>query len=257
MIKTWIFEFFPEPLVSQSNPNNDLSRYFSSYQELWARDEARGFNGIFFSEHHFGGSLGPSPNLLIAAIASRTRNLRLGVMGVVTSLYAPWRIVEEIEMLDQLTGGRLEIGTAVGIPQELARVNMSMAEARERNDEAVQFLDAALASDTVTFRGKYFSCENLRLLPRPVQSPSPPKWTTVVSVDFARKAARRRSKISTAFNQRHGSRRFSTHIAMRRTAAAFAPVQTTWACDVALSLPARKVKRVKCPPRSIVVCARC
>ena len=53
------------------------------YLDLWARDEALGFEGIFFSEHHFGGSFGASPNLLIAAMASRTRTLRLGVMGVV------------------------------------------------------------------------------------------------------------------------------------------------------------------------------
>ena len=40
-------------------------------------------------------------------------------------------------MLDHLTGGRLEIGTAIGVPQELSRLNVTMAEARERNDEIV------------------------------------------------------------------------------------------------------------------------
>lgn len=202
MMKIWLFEFFPEPNGAEpEKAERDFSRYFSSYLDLWERDEALGFDGIFFSEHHFGGAFGASPNLLIAAIAPRTRKLRLGVMGVVVSLYAPWRIVEEIGMLDQLTGGRLEIGTAVGIPQELARINVSMAEARERNDEAVAFLDAALRGGPITFQGKYFSCQNLRLLPPPLQAPSPPKWTTVVSVESARKAARRHSKICTGFNQ--------------------------------------------------------
>ena len=48
-------------------------------------------------------------------------------------------------MLDHLMGGRLEIGTAIGVPQELARLDMTMAEARERNDEIVAVLDAALS----------------------------------------------------------------------------------------------------------------
>jgi alkanesulfonate monooxygenase SsuD/methylene tetrahydromethanopterin reductase-like flavin-dependent oxidoreductase (luciferase family) len=170
------------------------------YLDLWVRDEALGFEGIFFSEHHFGRSFSASPNLLIAALAQRTRTLRLGVMGVVLPYYHPARVVEEIGMLDHLTGGRLEIGTAVGVPQELARLNMSMAEARERNDEIVAVLDAALAHRVISHRGKHFSFSDLRLLPRTLQQPSPPRWTTVVSAESARRAARRRVKIGTGFN---------------------------------------------------------
>jgi alkanesulfonate monooxygenase SsuD/methylene tetrahydromethanopterin reductase-like flavin-dependent oxidoreductase (luciferase family) len=200
MIKPWLFEFFPELGGTGQNVGPQaMTDYFERYLDLWTRDEALGFEGIFFSEHHFGGSFGPSPNLLIAAMASRTRTLRLGVMGVVLPYYHPARVVEEIGMLDHLTGGRLEIGTAIGIPQELARLGMSMEEARERNDEIIEVLDAALAQRTVTHGGKYFSFENLRMLPPPMQAP-PPKWTTVVSAESARKAARRGSKISTGFN---------------------------------------------------------
>src|SRR5437868_5099136 len=162
MIESWVFEFFPEPGSGAAQGQGGLKRYFSDYLDLWACDEALGYKGIFFSEHHFGGSFSPSPNLLVVAVAQRTTTLRLGVMGVVTPFYAPTRIAEEIGMLDQLSGGRLEIGTAVGIPQELARVNLSMTEARERNDEAIQFLDLALTGKPVTFRGKYFQCENIK-----------------------------------------------------------------------------------------------
>jgi alkanesulfonate monooxygenase SsuD/methylene tetrahydromethanopterin reductase-like flavin-dependent oxidoreductase (luciferase family) len=121
-------------------------------------------------------------------------------MGVVLPYYHPARVAEEIGMLDHLTGGRLEIGTAIGVPQELIRLNMTMAEARERNDEIVGVLDAALANRVISHRGKYFSFSDLRLLPRPLQQPSPPRWTTVVSAESARRAARHRIKISTGFN---------------------------------------------------------
>jgi alkanesulfonate monooxygenase SsuD/methylene tetrahydromethanopterin reductase-like flavin-dependent oxidoreductase (luciferase family) len=201
MIKPWLFEFFPELGSPAANPDPaDVAAHFARYLDLWVRDEALGFEGIFFSEHHFGRSFSASPNLLIAALASRTRRLRLGVMGVVLPYYHPARVVEEIGMLDHLTGGRLEIGTAIGVPQELARLNMTMAEARERNDEIVSVLDAALAGRVVSHQGKYFSFSDLRLLPRTLQQPSPPRWTTVVSVESARRAARRRVRISTGFN---------------------------------------------------------
>ena len=54
--------------------------------------------------------------------------------------------------------------------------------------------------DYFALKGKHFSFSNLRLLPRTLQRPSPPRWTTVVSVDSARRAARRGLKISTGFN---------------------------------------------------------
>lgn len=201
MIKPWLFEFLPELGGPNVEPDpRDVAALIARYLDLWVRDEALGFEGIFFSEHHFGRSYSPSPNLLIAALASRTTTLRLGVMGIVLPYYHPARVVEEIGMLDHLTGGRLEIGTAIGIPQELARLNMTMAEARERNDEIVAIIDAALANRVVTHRGKYFSFSDLRLLPRTLQQPSPPRWTTVVSAESARRAARRRIKISTGFN---------------------------------------------------------
>jgi len=201
MIKPWVFEFLPELGGPDAEPDpRDVAALFARYLDLWARDEALGFEGIFFSEHHFGRSYSASPNLLIAAIAQRTKKLRLGVMGVVLPYYHPARVVEEIGMLDHLTGGRLEIGTAIGVPQELARFNMTMAEARERNDEIVAVLDAALANRIISHRGKYFSFSNLRVLPRPLQQPSPPRWTTVVSEGSARRAARSRIKISTGFN---------------------------------------------------------
>jgi len=201
MIKPWVFEFLPELGGPSLEPDPcDVARLYARYLDLWVLDEALGFEGVFFSEHHFGRSYSPSPNLLIAAIASRTKMLRLGVMGIVLPYYHPTRVVEEIGMLDHLTGGRLEIGTAIGVPQELRRFNMTMAEARERNEEIVAVLDAAMTDRVVSHHGKYFSFTDLRLLPQPLQQPSPPRWTTVVSAESARRAARGRIRISTGFN---------------------------------------------------------
>ena len=201
MIRPWVFEFFPELTAEESaRTGRSPIQYFEEYLSLWASDESRGFEGIFYSEHHFGGSFSASPNLLIAAVAGRTKRLRLGVMGVVLPYYTAARVIEEIGMLDHLTGGRLEIGTAFGVPQELTLVGIDLAQARSVYDESVAILDQALESKDVTYDGKHFKYDKLRLLPRTVQLPHPPKWSTVVSPDSAKRAAQRNSKICTGFS---------------------------------------------------------
>jgi alkanesulfonate monooxygenase SsuD/methylene tetrahydromethanopterin reductase-like flavin-dependent oxidoreductase (luciferase family) len=223
-IRPWIFEFFPAPgNPAQTASPDAAAAHFTVYLDLWQRAEALGFEGIFFSEHHFGPGYSPSPHLLIAALAPRTRTLRLGVMGVVLPYYQPWRVVEEIGMLDHLTGGRLEVGTSSGIPQEMALIGLDVAEASARNAEAQAILDAGLRDGVVNHHGKYWQLENLRLVPRPLQQPSPPLWTTVVSTESARRSAQRGSKICTSFHPvqriRHIFDAFRDEAARRGTAA--------------------------------------
>ena len=200
MIKPWIFEF----LYAPGGPGAEVApltatAVFDAGVALWQRIETLGFEGIFFSEHHFGLSYSPSPNLLIAAIARSTQRLRLGTMGMVLPLYQPWRVLEEIGMLDHLTSGRLEIGCASGVPQEMIQVGLRTEENRERFMEALEILDAWLAEPVISHHGKHWNFDNLCIVPRPLQQPSPPKWTTVVSPATAIISAGRRSKICTAF----------------------------------------------------------
>lgn len=199
MIKPWIFELFSSPVRGGDATPSQTANHYRWHLDLWRRAEALGFEGIFFSEHHFGLGFSPSPNLLIAHCAAMTKTLRLGVMGMVLPYYQPWRVVEEIAMLDHLTDGRLEIGSASGIPQEMAEIGLSVEEANARNAEIVEILDKALLDPVITHHGKYWNIEGLRIAPRPLQTP-PPRWTTVVSIESARKAARRGSKLCTGFH---------------------------------------------------------
>ncbi|MBR1125962.1 LLM class flavin-dependent oxidoreductase [Bradyrhizobium lablabi] len=200
MIKPWIFEFMQAPAAGDGKSlSGAVTAAFDEGHVFWLEAERLGFEGIFFSEHHFGLSLSPSPNLLIAAIARQTSRLRLGTMGLVVPFYQPWRVLEELAMLDHLTNGRLEIGFAAGVPQELARIGLGMEEARERFNEALEILDAALVNPVVNHSGKYWKLENLSLTPGVFRQSSPPKWTTVVSTGSAQKSAQRRSKICTGF----------------------------------------------------------
>jgi len=200
MIKSWIFEFLYAPgAQGEEVAPQTATAVFDAGVALWQRLEHLGFEGIFFSEHHFGLSYSPSPNLLIAAIARSTERLRLGTMGMVLPLYQPWRVLEEIGMLDHLTGGRLEIGCASGVPQEVIQVGLAAEENRERFIETLAILDAWLAQPVISHHGKHWNFDNLRIVPRPLQQPWPPKWTTVVSPASAVISAGRRSRVCTAF----------------------------------------------------------
>ena len=72
MIKPWLFEFFHsvhDP-AGHDDPET-VHEHYRRYFDLWVGDEGRGFEGIFFSEHHFGPGYSPSPNLLISHLAAR------------------------------------------------------------------------------------------------------------------------------------------------------------------------------------------
>lgn len=200
MIKSWGFEFMlasPE-LEENFDPQKSID-YFNFYLDLWVRAEEQGYHGVLLSEHHFGGGYTPSPNLMVPLIAQRTKHMRVGVMGNVLPYHTPWRLVEEFGMLDNLCGGRLEIGMSAGIPSEFRSIGLEPTDARGRFNEAVEIIDAGLRNGVINYQGKYFNYENLPIVPRPVQQPTPPLWTTVISLDSARKSGGRGSKIATGF----------------------------------------------------------
>jgi alkanesulfonate monooxygenase SsuD/methylene tetrahydromethanopterin reductase-like flavin-dependent oxidoreductase (luciferase family) len=197
--KPWLFEFFHslgDP-VARRDPAA-IRRHFEWYLDLWVAAERRGFEGIFFSEHHFGAAYSPSPHLLIASVAPRTTTLRLGVLGVATPYSTPWRVAEEFGMLDHLTGGRFEAGIVSGIPPEYALVGLKPAEALERHEEILDVLVMALRDGTVTHHGQHWQLDGVEVLPRPLQRPFP-VWTASRSLESARRAGARGLKVCFGF----------------------------------------------------------
>jgi alkanesulfonate monooxygenase SsuD/methylene tetrahydromethanopterin reductase-like flavin-dependent oxidoreductase (luciferase family) len=77
----------------------------------------------------------PSPGLFLAAVAQRTTKLRFGPLAYPLGLYHPLRLIEEICMLDVMSGGRLELGVGRGAsPYEAAFFGIDAATAQERFD---------------------------------------------------------------------------------------------------------------------------
>ncbi len=152
-----------------------------------------GFYAYHLAEHH-GTPLGmaPSPNVFLAALAQRTKRLRFGPMVFVVPLYHPLRLISEICMLDQMSGGRLELSFGRGAsPIELAYFGTDPANAQDIYNEAVEVILTGLTSKRLNFRGKHFSFEDVPMELEPLQKPHPPIWYGAHAPDSAARAARK------------------------------------------------------------------
>jgi alkanesulfonate monooxygenase SsuD/methylene tetrahydromethanopterin reductase-like flavin-dependent oxidoreductase (luciferase family) len=137
-----------------------------------------------------------SPSVFLAAVAQRTRRLRFGPMVFTLSQYHPIRLLEEICMLDHLSGGRFDLGIGKGIsPIEIAYYGVDPAEADRRFDEVLAILmkgfAAGVAGKTLSHEGEFFRFAEVPLEFAPLQRPHPPLWYGVIKPDSAERAARR------------------------------------------------------------------
>ncbi|MGH7392211.1 MAG: LLM class flavin-dependent oxidoreductase [Candidatus Rokuibacteriota bacterium] len=141
------------------------------------RAEAAGFDSVWLGEHHASTVLYPTPLVGLAAIAARTRRLRLGTAVLLLPLHHPLAVAEEAAMVDVISGGRLVLGVGAGYaPEEFAAFGVSLAERGSRLDEAVPLIQRLWSGDRVTHQGRHYRVTNAAVTPRPVQRPGPPIW---------------------------------------------------------------------------------
>ena len=201
MIKIWEFDF--NAIQGRSSPDyNDaavVQRAYDNNLHRLAGLESLGFEGVFFSEHHFLNSLTPCPNLLVAALAKMTQTMRIGVMGNVVPMHQPWRLAEEIAMLDYITGGRFEIGSASGIAPEYMFINIADGDIRPMYAEALEFLDKARDNKMFSHEGKYWNFDDIIVMPRRKKMDRRREWMTIYTGASAEMAARRDAKVCTGY----------------------------------------------------------
>ena len=155
---------------------------------LIADYDAAGISTYHLAEHHATPlGLAPSPSVFLAAIAQRTERLRFGPMVYCLPLYDPLRLIEEICMLDQLSGGRFEFGVGRGIsPFEVAYFGVDPERAGEIYVEAYEVLIKGLTGAELSHNGTHFSYDKVPMVLSPKQRPHPPVWYGVAEPHGAR-----------------------------------------------------------------------
>jgi alkanesulfonate monooxygenase SsuD/methylene tetrahydromethanopterin reductase-like flavin-dependent oxidoreductase (luciferase family) len=155
-------------------------RLYNEYLDQLEFADRMGFDGICVNEHHQNAyGLMPSPNIMAGALARRTQNANLVVLGNSIALYnPPIRVAEEFAMLDVLSGGRLVAGFPVGTSMDTTFCYGEVpATLREKYLEAHDLIIRSWTSpDSFAFNGKYTKLRYVNLWPRPLQQPHPPVW---------------------------------------------------------------------------------
>ena len=152
-----------------------------SYEErltLVKAAEAAGFYGYHLSEHHATPlSMTPSPSVFLAAAARETSRIRLGTLLFLLPLYHPLRLLEELCMLDHLSGGRLDVGVGKGIsPHEFDAYGEDFAQSGEAFEHAFNVIYQGFTRDRIDYSSPRYSFKDVPVVLRPLQRPHPPFW---------------------------------------------------------------------------------
>ncbi len=142
---------------------------YAEMLDIIAWSEGAGFAGAWVPEHH-GAEDGymPSPLITLAAIAARTKTIKLGSAVALAPLYHPVRFAEECAVLDILSGGRAEMALAIGYRRREAEAfGVDFTTRGSRFDEFLQIVRGLWAGETVTFEGRHYSVKNAAIVPPP------------------------------------------------------------------------------------------
>src|SRR6266481_2380174 len=167
-------------------------RLYSETLDQIAWGESHGFDDVWLSEHHFieDGYL-PSILPVAAAIAARTKRIRIASGVLLMPFYNPVRLAEDIAVVDVISGGRLELGVGVGFKhEEFEGFGVPFKERGARTNQSLEIIRRLLGGETVTFKSEFFDFQNVKVTPEPIQKPHLPIWLGGFTSAALRRAAR-------------------------------------------------------------------
>jgi probable F420-dependent oxidoreductase len=181
-------------LVNTQDPP-DGARLPRLYQEILdeaALAEEAGFDTILVPEHHMmpDGYL-PQPLVFLAAIAARTKRIRLGTGILHLPERDPIHVAEEVAVLDNLSGGRVSLGVGLNLVQADFRLfGVPMNGAARRFEEQLRVLQGAWTERPFSHSGDFYHYQDVSVTPRVVQDPHPPLWIGAMAEASLKRAGR-------------------------------------------------------------------
>jgi alkanesulfonate monooxygenase SsuD/methylene tetrahydromethanopterin reductase-like flavin-dependent oxidoreductase (luciferase family) len=167
-------------------PGTVSERYQAALDMAQWADEV-GFGFVNLSEHHGcdDGYL-PSPLPVAAAMAARTKDLRITIGAMVPSFHDPLRLAEDIAVVDLLSGGRVAVTLTNGyVASEFDMYGVALSERPRRTTEAVEVLRKAWTGEPFEHRGR-----TVQVRPTPATPGGPPIQLGGSTEAAARRAAR-------------------------------------------------------------------
>jgi alkanesulfonate monooxygenase SsuD/methylene tetrahydromethanopterin reductase-like flavin-dependent oxidoreductase (luciferase family) len=152
--------------------------------------EELGYDSVWTAEHHGTDEYWPAQFPVLAAIAARTRRIRIGTYIVILPLYHPLQVAEEAATLDALSDGRFDLGIGQGyVVDEYAAFGIPRQERPSRMEEGLTIIRGVWEQESFSFEGRRFKIAPFSLRPRPVQ-PRLPIWVAGRTEKAVDRAAR-------------------------------------------------------------------
>jgi alkanesulfonate monooxygenase SsuD/methylene tetrahydromethanopterin reductase-like flavin-dependent oxidoreductase (luciferase family) len=169
-----------------------LRQFYEDRLKLAEVYDRLGFYCYQIAEHHATPlGMAPSPSVFLSALAQRTKRINFGPLVYTLPLYHPIRLIEEICMLDQMSGGRFQFGVGKGIsPIEVAYYGLDPGKLGKMFVEAFDVLMQGLQSRVLDFEGEFYRFKDVPMELAPLQKPHPPLWYGVGTPENTERPAR-------------------------------------------------------------------
>ena len=178
----------PKPWDGESE-----ARKYGEMMEQVAYAEEMGMTSVWFVEHHFRSewSHSSAPDITLAALSQRTRNMRLGIAVTLAPLHHPLHVASRMATLDIISGGRVNLGIGrSGYPYQMLPYGSDLADVSEMVEEYLQIIPGAWTEESFAYEGKHYHIPPREVVPKPVQKPHPPIWQAVSQEHTAEKVGR-------------------------------------------------------------------
>ena len=160
-------------LMNARDPKKKPEDVYRETVEQVKLAEDVGFSTAWFAEHHFSSySLCPSPIMVATWCAGQTKRIKLAPGVLVLPLYEPRRLVQDLAMLDIMSGGRMIVGLGTGYQSyEFERFGVELKEAGDRTMEYMDIIEQALTTGQIGYDGKYYKLPGAKIAVMPVHRP--------------------------------------------------------------------------------------
>jgi alkanesulfonate monooxygenase SsuD/methylene tetrahydromethanopterin reductase-like flavin-dependent oxidoreductase (luciferase family) len=181
-------------LFNSAEAGGNGGQGYHNYIDYNIEAEALGYYSSFLVEHHFSGWSQVSATLqLLNWVAARTTTLRVGSAVMVLPWHNPALLAEQAATLDVLSGGRIDLGIGKGYRYtEFKGFGIPIEEADARFEEALTILVKSWTmAERFSYRGRFWSFDDIIVEPAPLQNPHPPLWMGAASEGSIRRVAER------------------------------------------------------------------
>jgi alkanesulfonate monooxygenase SsuD/methylene tetrahydromethanopterin reductase-like flavin-dependent oxidoreductase (luciferase family) len=182
-----MFPFRNSPAVKLPFPE-----LYRKHLDLTVKAEELGYDTIWLTEHHFVDD-GYASSLLpiAAAIAARTKKIRIGTFVLLLPLHNALLVAEDAATVDIISNGRLDLGLGQGYRvDEFTGFNISRKERGARLEEGAEIIRKAWTEKNWSFNGRFNQLTNITVIPNVVQKPHPPIWLAARGPKSIARAAR-------------------------------------------------------------------